>query len=86
MTEQSPELEPTPLEPQQNFAPEPTEEDRETFDNVSGPSSVEFSVDDVNRDYAKGVFLRHARALQAEFVQQYDQDPSATFRLTLDKL
>ena len=45
-----------------------------------------FNISDVNHDYAKGVFLRQARELQHVFVELYKEDPSATFRLTLERL
>ena len=51
------------------------------------PPSVEFSIEDTNHDYAKGVFMRNARRLgKSAFEDLYREDPQATFRLTLERL
>lgn len=83
MGENSSELEATPLEPNWDVSPSP---DKSTDNDAGAENSVEFSTDDTNHDYAKGLFMRHARELQAVFVEQYRQDPSARFRLTLERL
>lgn len=86
MAENSQEVEPTPLEPNRaDFEPQDNSE-QVSSTGAADPSSVEFSVSDVNHDYAKGVFLRNARELQAIFVELYKQDPSGSFRLTLERL
>lgn len=79
VSDQQTELEPTPLEPNRSDFETPTERPNE-------PSTVEFGVSDENHDYARGVYMRNARELQAIFVELYKKDPSARFRLTLEQL
>lgn len=79
MTEHNPEADQSVDEPQHKSEPFDTESER-------GGVSVEFSIDDVNHDYAKGVFMRNARTLQSDFVELYKEEPKAKFRLTLERL
>ena len=79
MTEFNPEVNTPPTEPDDNYGPSKPDPERNS-------RSVEFSVEDLNHDYAKGVFMSNARSLQADFVDLYKEDPQATFRLTLERL
>lgn len=86
MSEHDQEVEPTPLEPT-GFERESTESDTSTATDASGEiNSVEFSTEDANPDYAKGLFMRNARHLQEVFVELYKQDPTARYSLTLERL
>lgn len=79
MSETTSEVDATTAEPQDEF-------EQYKSRSESGGVSVEFSIDDTNNDYAKGVFLRNARNLQSDFVELYKEEPKAKFRLTLERL